>query len=1076
LGELDINEIRILLLLLLIFTISSCVGTAAQVDVKPGDSIQDAVNSAHSGDTILVEPGTYVGNIDISKSNDLNNLVLMSANGDPSKTTIIANNSASDKVLGVISISNFKTNVTVKGFTISEARDSMAGVYLDQGKQCTIENNVFLNDGSGVKVHAGSGNTISNNIVSRTKAVVSGTEILGISIDGSGNTIVSQNSVSNQGVGIHFSGSSSKGSSISGNSVNKNAEYGIELENSAKGITVEGNTLDSNNLIGIYLSSSSENSVTNNDVVMPGILVNGVNTNAIVLYSESQSDTISNIVSNNSVSNADHGIFLNGCKNNTIKNNRASGNNYGIAMRYSHNNRVINNNADGNTNGNNSEGIYLTLQDSENTVSGNGASGCGIGIHLSDTCGENNLVDNNVVNSNTYNGIYVEAPNNKISKNFASANGRGIFLTGPRCSNNMISSNNVNNSIGHGIYLLNTSNDNELVINSLISNSNSGIQLFHSNNSYLDSNYAQENGMGIQEENSNGVTVNNNTVFHNRIGIRLHYSENNTLSMNNATYSDESGIDMNSAVNNTVAGNLITWNDKGITMCPACRKNLIYNNYFNNNVNTDIKNADNEWYIEKTKGKNIVHGPYIGGNFWALPGGDGFSQTAPDMNGDGLADTIYTYTSQDGITITDNLPLVNVVLPVPDFSINPAQGTAPLTVNFTDLSQNEDSRIWNFGDGTNSTDPNPTHTYSTVGTYTVSLTASNKNDSEPKFGTVTVQAYVPPPVTPINPVADFNANPTEGYAPLTVQFTDSSQNAVGWNWDFGDGAKSNDQNPEHTYSAEGTYNVNLVASNTNGTSSKTATITVQSQTSHSSGGGGGGGAGGSPEPQSNVEIKELSQAFITSGKHVNFDFPQKTTPVVYISFDSKKTVGKTTTIAEMLKTKSTLTSDTPTGEIYKYLNIWVGNGGYATPTNIENAVVSFKVEKSWVQDKKIDKSSIILSRYSDKKWNQLPTALSSGDDKYLCLTAQTPGFSPFAITGNSTETGTIQPLADKTQTANVNETHTETNSGSTVTNTDKKPQQKESPNTPGKGSTNMPGFEAVFGVVSLLAVFLYKLK
>ena len=46
--------------------------------------------------------------------------------------------------------------------------------------------------------------------------------------------------------------------------------------------------------------------------------------------------------------------------------------------------------------------------------------------------------------------------------------------------------------------------------------------------------------------------------------------------------------------------------------------------------------------------------------------------------------------------------------------------------------------------------------------------------------------------------------------------------------------------------------------------------------------------------------------------------------------------------------------------------------------NIENAVVCFKVEKSWIQDKKIDQSSIILNRYSDKKWNQLPTSLLKG--------------------------------------------------------------------------------------------------
>ena len=74
-----------------------------------------------------------------------------------------------------------------------------------------------------------------------------------------------------------------------------------------------------------------------------------------------------------------------------------------------------------------------------------------------------------------------------------------------------------------------------------------------------------------------------------------------------------------------------------------CINNLIYNNYFNNPVNADVKNAANTWNIAKTKGKNIMSGPYIGGNFWAQPGGDGFSQTAPDADGDGIADTGYTY-------------------------------------------------------------------------------------------------------------------------------------------------------------------------------------------------------------------------------------------------------------------------------------------------------------------------------------------------------------------------------------------------------------------------------------------------
>ena len=57
----------------------------------------------------------------------------------------------------------------------------------------------------------------------------------------------------------------------------------------------------------------------------------------------------------------------------------------------------------------------------------------------------------------------------------------------------------------------------------------------------------------------------------------------------------------------------------------------------------------------------------------------------------------------------------------------------------------------------------------------------------------------------------------------------------------------------------------------------------------SSGSSSGGGAGGSPEPAKNVQVKELSQAFITNGKPVKFDFAKNATCVVYVSFDAKKT-------------------------------------------------------------------------------------------------------------------------------------------------------------------------------------------
>jgi PKD repeat protein len=137
-----------------------------------------------------------------------------------------------------------------------------------------------------------------------------------------------------------------------------------------------------------------------------------------------------------------------------------------------------------------------------------------------------------------------------------------------------------------------------------------------------------------------------------------------------------------------------------------------------------------------------------------------------------------------------------------------------------DLSKNAKSLNWDFGDGTSSTEQNPLHTYSMTGTYTVNLTAINTKGTDSKLAAINVLAK------PVPPVADFNSNVTSGNVPLSVQFMDLSKNATSWNWNFGDGATSDQQQPVHTYSTAGIYIVNLTASNTYGTDSKLATITV----------------------------------------------------------------------------------------------------------------------------------------------------------------------------------------------------------------------------------------------------------
>ncbi|MDD2439843.1 MAG: PGF-pre-PGF domain-containing protein [Methanosarcinaceae archaeon] len=161
--------------------------------------------------------------------------------------------------------------------------------------------------------------------------------------------------------------------------------------------------------------------------------------------------------------------------------------------------------------------------------------------------------------------------------------------------------------------------------------------------------------------------------------------------------------------------------------------------------------------------------------------------------------------------------------------------------------------------------------------------------------------------------------------------------------------------------------------------------------------GSGGRRGGSFEPANNIEIKELSQQFITNGKPVIFIFPQNVTCITSVKFDPKISAGKTTTIVEILKNKSEMVSDLPAGLVYKNINIWVGNAKTTNPETLENARVAFRVEKAWLSEIEMETTALFLFRYEANNWTQLSTKQSGEDENYLYFESNTSGFANFAI-------------------------------------------------------------------------------
>jgi PKD repeat protein len=154
--------------------------------------------------------------------------------------------------------------------------------------------------------------------------------------------------------------------------------------------------------------------------------------------------------------------------------------------------------------------------------------------------------------------------------------------------------------------------------------------------------------------------------------------------------------------------------------------------------------------------------------------------------------------------VMNHYPTVNVNGPYS------AEATDPISFSSagsTDPDGSIAQTFWDFGDGTNSTDANPSHAYAEPGNYTVSLKVTdNSGDSK----TATTSATI----SPKPPIANANG-PYIGGATDTIEFSsegshDPDGNITQYEWDFGDGSEhSFEANPSHVYALQGNYTVTL---------------------------------------------------------------------------------------------------------------------------------------------------------------------------------------------------------------------------------------------------------------------------
>ncbi|MEY3270606.1 MAG: hypothetical protein RIS89_708, partial [Bacteroidota bacterium] len=155
--------------------------------------------------------------------------------------------------------------------------------------------------------------------------------------------------------------------------------------------------------------------------------------------------------------------------------------------------------------------------------------------------------------------------------------------------------------------------------------------------------------------------------------------------------------------------------------------------------------------------------------------------------------------------------------PIANFTANPLTVCVGQNVNFTNTSSANggpalSSYQWDFGDGNAATTTNATHAFSTAGTFTITLVATNANG--------VADAEIKPAYITVNPLpnVNFSANGLGCTVPLTLSFSNSSSQGANFSqaWNFGNSQTSNQYTPPSiTYNSQGTFQVVLTVTNNN---------------------------------------------------------------------------------------------------------------------------------------------------------------------------------------------------------------------------------------------------------------------
>ena len=360
--------------------------------------------------------------------------------------------------------------------------------------------------------------------------------------------------------------------------------------------------------------------------------------------------------------------------------------------------------------------------------------------------------------------------------------------------------------------------------------------------------------------------------------------------------------------------------------------------------------------------------------------------------------------------------------------------TKDFTITATSMACNPyiDDRtiIWKFTPNTGSAPPSKSTVVSIQSGLTISTTFKQAPYSATPGGEVTI-------ILEVSTTANEDINNIEidtsgsDSALISAGFTDKSISKIA--------ASQGEKTQQVSWvinapSTTGTYTLRAVVTSQNADSDTAiATLTVSAAetttTTPSEEGGAPGGAPGAAAPPAEEEKKtrvtvqrgkaNITIPSIAAGKMANVTI-QKTRDmaITFINIRVKNSVNDINIVIEKLPGKPATVIHNLTGKVYHYIKIDKTN---IKDEDIDKATIRFRVEKNWIQQNRINESTIALYRYTNR-WEKLPTRKVSEDATDVYFEAESSGLSIFAIAGEPIkEVTTVATTTPATTTVPITE-------------------------------------------------------